>query len=143
MGWESAIIRVIGVPKEIKDQEGRVSMQPDGVSELAHHGHEAIVESGAGMGAGFTDEEYETAGAKLVDSPDELFVASDLIVKVKEPVEEEYHRFRDNQLSLKTASARSAPSSVTSQSLCPMSRRTRCSRSSLDLTVRWRFSSTV
>ena len=58
--------RVVGVPKEIKDQEGRVSMQPDGVAELVHHGHEVVVEAGAGRGAGFTDEEYEEAGARLV-----------------------------------------------------------------------------
>jgi len=50
---------VVGVPKEIKDMEGRVSMQPDGVTELVHHGHEVVVQSGAGGGAGFTDEEYE------------------------------------------------------------------------------------
>ena len=49
---------VVGVPKEIKDLEGRVSMQPDGVTELVHHGHEVLVQSGAGGGAGFTDEEY-------------------------------------------------------------------------------------
>ena len=78
--------RVVGVPKEIKDQEGRVSMQPDGVAELVHHGHEVVVEAGAGRGAGFTDEEYEEAGARLVDGPEEVFEAADLIVKVKEPI---------------------------------------------------------
>ncbi len=88
---------VVGVPKEIKDLEGRVSMQPDGVAELVHHGHEVLVQSGAGRGAGFTDEEYEAAGARLVDGPDEVFEAADLIVKVKEPVPEEYDRFREGQ----------------------------------------------
>ena len=88
---------VVGVPKEIKDMEGRVSMQPDGVAELLHHGHEAVVESGAGLGAGFTDEEYEEAGARLVGSPDEVFEAAELIVKVKEPIPEEYDRFREGQ----------------------------------------------
>src|ERR671915_397747 len=87
--------RVVGVPKEIKDQEGRVSMQPDGVAELVHHGHEVVVEAGAGLGAGFRDEEYEEAGARLVDGPDEVFEAADLIVKVKEPIPEEYDRFRE------------------------------------------------
>src|SRR5918998_1144320 len=86
---------VVGVPKEIKDQEGRVSMQPDGVTELVHHGHEVVVESGAGAGAGFTDEEYEAGGAKLVPSADEVFEAAQLIVKVKEPIPEEYDRFRE------------------------------------------------
>ena len=88
---------VVGVPKEIKDLEGRVSMQPDGVTEIVHHGHEVLVQSGAGGGAGFTDEEYEAAGARLVDGPDEVFASADLIVKVKEPVPEEYDRFREGQ----------------------------------------------
>src|ERR687885_266868 len=88
---------VVGVPREIKDQEGRVSMQPDGVVELVHHGHEVFVESGAGRGSGFTDEEYAAAGARVVDGPDEVFEAADLIVKVKEPVPEEYDRFREGQ----------------------------------------------
>jgi alanine dehydrogenase len=86
---------VVGIPKEIKDMEGRVSMQPDGVAELVHHGHEVYVQAGAGEGAGFSDEEYEEADARLVDGPDEVFEASDLIVKVKEPVPEEYDRFRE------------------------------------------------
>jgi alanine dehydrogenase len=86
---------VVGVPKEIKDQEGRVSMQPDGVAELAHHGHEVVVEEGAGAGAGFDDEEYVEADARVVGSADEVFEAADLIVKVKEPVPEEYDRFRE------------------------------------------------
>jgi alanine dehydrogenase len=88
---------VVGVPKEIKDMEGRVSMQPDGVAELVHHGHDVVVQAGAGNGAGFSDEEYEEAGARLVDGPDEVFEAADLIVKVKEPVPEEYDRFREGQ----------------------------------------------
>ena len=88
---------VVGVPKEIKDMEGRVSMQPDGVTELVHHGHEVVVQSGAGGAAGFIDEEYEAAGARLVDGPEEVFESADLIVKVKEPVPEEYDRFREGQ----------------------------------------------
>lgn len=88
---------VVGVPKEIKDMEGRVSMQPDGVTELVHHGHEVVVQSGAGKGAGFTDEEYAATGARLVDGPDEVFEAADLIVKVKEPIPEEYDRFKEGQ----------------------------------------------
>jgi alanine dehydrogenase len=88
---------VVGVPKEIKDMEGRVSMQPDGVAELVHHGQEVVVQAGAGDGAGFSDEEYEEAGARLVDGPDEVFEAADLIVKVKEPVPEEYDRFKEGQ----------------------------------------------
>jgi alanine dehydrogenase len=90
-----AMATVVGIPKEIKDMEGRVSMQPDGVAELVHHGHEVYVQAGAGEGSGFSDEEYEEAGARLVDGPDEVFESSDLIVKVKEPVPEEYDRFRE------------------------------------------------
>ena len=56
----------IGVPKEIKDMEGRVSMQPDGVAELVHYGNEVYVQTGAGEGSGFSDEEYVEAGARLV-----------------------------------------------------------------------------
>ncbi|MDQ4062310.1 MAG: alanine dehydrogenase [Actinomycetota bacterium] len=88
---------VIGVPKEVKDNERRVSMQPDGVTEMVHHGHEVVVEKGAGVGAGFEDEEYESCGARLVASAGEVFEAADLIVKVKEPVPEEYDRFREGQ----------------------------------------------
>ena len=88
---------MVGVPKEIKDMEGRVSMQPEGVAELVHHGHEVFVQAGAGEGAGFSDEEYDEAGARLVDGPNEVFESSDLIVKVKEPVPEEYDRFREGQ----------------------------------------------
>src|SRR5919106_1662867 len=87
----------VGVPKEIKDMEGRVSMQPDGVAEMVHHGHEVVVQGGAGGGAGFSDEEYREGGGRVVDGPDEVFEAADLIVKVKEPVPEEYDRFREGQ----------------------------------------------
>jgi alanine dehydrogenase len=88
---------VIGVPKEVKDNERRVSMQPEGVTELVHHGHEVVVEAGAGIGAGFEDEEYVSCGARVVDTPDEVFEAAGLIVKVKEPVPEEHDRFREGQ----------------------------------------------
>ena len=96
-GKGTLMATVVGVPKEIKDMEGRVSMQPDGVAELVHHGHEVVVQAGAGNGAGFTDQEYGEAGARLVDGPEEVFEAADLIVKVKEPVPEEYDRFREGQ----------------------------------------------
>jgi alanine dehydrogenase len=88
---------VVGVPKEIKDNENRVSVQPDGVAELVHHGHEVLVQAGAGEGSRFPDEEFAAAGAKLVAGADEVFAGADLIVKVKEPVEPEYHRFRPGQ----------------------------------------------
>jgi alanine dehydrogenase len=92
-----AVTTVIGVPKEIKDMEGRVSMQPDGVAELVHYGNEVYVQAGAGAGSGFSDEEYDEAGGRVVDGPEEVFEAADLIVKVKEPVPEEYDCFREGQ----------------------------------------------
>jgi alanine dehydrogenase len=104
MGAATGLIRegvlmatVIGVPKEVKDNERRVSMQPDGVTELVHHGHEVVVEAEAGIGAGFEDEEYESCGARVVDTSDEVFEAAGLIVKVKEPVPEEHDCFREGQ----------------------------------------------
>ena len=87
----------VGIPKEVKDMENRVAMQPDGVMELAHHGHEVIVQAGAGLGAGFDDEEYASCEARIVESAEEVFDAADLIVKVKEPVPEEYDLFREGQ----------------------------------------------
>lgn len=89
--------RVIGIPAEVKDNERRVSMQPDGASELVHHGHEVVVESGAGAGAGFSDEEYAAAGSRVVASAEEVFAEAELIVKVKEPTPWEYGLFRDGQ----------------------------------------------
>jgi alanine dehydrogenase len=88
---------IVGVPKEIKDNENRVSVQPDGVAELVHAGHEVLVESGAGEGSRFPDSEFAAAGAKLTASVDEVFAGADLIVKVKEPIAAEYHRFREGQ----------------------------------------------
>jgi alanine dehydrogenase len=88
---------VVGVPTEIKDNENRVSMQPDGVAEVVHHGHRVLVQAGAGAGSRFADAEFAEAGAEIVGTADEVFAAADLIVKVKEPVPEEYHRFRAGQ----------------------------------------------
>jgi alanine dehydrogenase len=91
------VAAVVGVPKEIKEQEGRVAMQPDGVTELVHHGHEVVIQAGAGVGAGFDDEEYSSCGAHIVNSAEEVFETAGLIVKVKEPVPEEYDLFREGQ----------------------------------------------
>ncbi len=88
---------VVGVPTEIKDNENRVAMQPDGVTELRHHGHRVLVQSGAGAGSRFSDDEYRAAGATVTDTADDVFAEADLIVKVKEPVPAEYHRFREGQ----------------------------------------------
>jgi alanine dehydrogenase len=86
---------VVGVPKEVKDGEMRVSMQPDGIAEVIHHGHEVVVQEGAGVGAGFDDEEYAEAGARIVGSAEEVFEAADLIAKVKEPTPEEYELLKE------------------------------------------------
>ncbi len=81
---------IIGLPREIKEQEFRVALTPSGVYQLAKRGHEVIVERSAGAGAGFPDAEYEHAGARLVDSHDAVFAKADLIVKVKEPLPSEF-----------------------------------------------------
>lgn len=89
---------IIGLPKEIKNNENRVGLTPGGVSALVHHGHDVIVEANAGTGSGFTDDEYIAEGAKIYHSKNELFNAADLIVKVKEPLAEEYDLFRPGQI---------------------------------------------
>ncbi|MGP3724452.1 alanine dehydrogenase [Cereibacter sphaeroides] len=88
----------IGCPKEIKPQEFRVGLTPHAACEAASHGHEVLVEAGAGAGAGFSDEDYRAAGARLVDTAEELFAAAELIVKVKEPQPVERQRLREGQL---------------------------------------------
>jgi alanine dehydrogenase len=85
----------VGVPKEVKNHEYRVAITPVGAHELAEHGHEVFVEKGAGAGSQIMDEEYVAAGAKILDSADEVWGNADLVLKVKEPVEEEYHRLRE------------------------------------------------
>ena len=88
----------IGCPKEIKAQEFRVGMTPATCREAVVHGHEVVVEAGAGIGAGFPDEMYEAAGARLMPSPEEIFEAADLIVKVKEPQPGERKMLREGQV---------------------------------------------
>ncbi len=88
---------IIGVPKEIKSDEFRVSMTPSGVKELVKETHSVYVEKEAGAGSGFSDEEYLNAGAVVVDTAKEVFDISEMIVKVKEPIESEYKLFKQNQ----------------------------------------------
>ena len=85
----------VGVPKEVKNHEYRVAITPVGAHELTEHGHEVFVEKGAGTGSQITDEEYVAAGAKILDGADEVWGTADLVLKVKEPVAEEYHRLRE------------------------------------------------
>nr|WP_227463927.1 alanine dehydrogenase [Nocardioides lijunqiniae] len=85
----------VGVPKEVKNREYRVAMTPVGVHELSAHGHEVVVERGAGVGSSIPDEAYVAAGATILDSADEVWGSAEMVVKVKEPVAEEYHRLRE------------------------------------------------
>src|ERR1700761_5557718 len=89
---------IIGVPKEIKQQEYRVALLPSGAYQLTKRGHEVVVECGAGAGAGFPDSEYKQAGAKLVDSHKAVFDQADMIVKVKEPLPSEFKLLRPGQI---------------------------------------------
>jgi alanine dehydrogenase len=89
---------IVGVPKEIKDNESRVGMVPAGVHALVEEGHQVYVESGAGSGSGFENEDYAAAGAKIAATAAEVFARSDMIVKVKEPVGPEYSMLREGQI---------------------------------------------
>ncbi|MFZ1803275.1 MAG: alanine dehydrogenase [Nitrospira sp.] len=89
---------VIGVPKEIKDHEYRVSLTPEGAATLRQSGHEVWLESSAGQGSGFSDDAYRKAGASVAGSKEEVFKRADLIVKVKEPLLAECHLFRPGQV---------------------------------------------
>ena len=86
----------VGVPKEVKNHEYRVAITPIGVHELTAHGHEVFVEQGAGVGSSIHDEEYVAAGAKILPDADEVWGTADMVLKVKEPIQEEYHRLRDD-----------------------------------------------
>ena len=88
---------LIGVPKEIKPQENRVGLVPGSVREVIRAGGQVIVEQHAGLGIGISDEDYKKAGAKVVETADEVFECADLIVKVKEPQPIECHRLREGQ----------------------------------------------
>jgi alanine dehydrogenase len=84
----------VGIPTEVKDHEYRVAVTPDGARELAARGHDVLVQRGAGEGAGFPDTDYEAAGCDLIDTADGLWAQAELVVKVKEPVPDEYRHLR-------------------------------------------------
>lgn len=86
----------VGVPKEVKNHEYRVAITPVGVHELTEHGHDVFVEKGAGLGSQIPDEEFVGAGATIIDSADDVWGTADMVLKVKEPVAEEYHRLRED-----------------------------------------------
>ena len=89
---------IIGVPKEIKNNENRVGMTPSGVQEMTRRGHVVYVQASAGVNSGFSDEAYTAAGAKILPSIEEVYAKADMIVKVKEPIEREYSLVRKGQL---------------------------------------------
>lgn len=89
---------IVGVPKEIKDRENRVSTTPAGAYEYVARGHQVVVEKGAGIGSGFSDKEYAAAGADVVADHAEVFRRAEMVVKVKEPVAAEYNLLQPNQL---------------------------------------------
>ena len=89
---------IVGVPKEIKSQESRVAITPEGVSEFVRHNHVVLIEKGAGLGSGILDADYLAQGAQILDTPQDVWMKSDLILKVKEPISAEYSRMRKGQI---------------------------------------------
>ena len=89
---------IVGILKEIKTEENRVCMTPAGVEVMIHNGHDVLVEKNAGAGSGFADEAYVKAGAKMVDTPKEIFAAADMVMHVKEPLPPEYDLIRQGQI---------------------------------------------
>jgi alanine dehydrogenase len=89
---------IIGVPKEIKNNENRVALTPAGTQELVKRGHSVQVQKSAGNGSGFLDEDYQKAGATLIDNAAEIFHNAEMIMKVKEPIEQEYKLIKKDQL---------------------------------------------
>ena len=88
---------LVGVPREVKNHEYRVAITPAGVHELTRHGHDVVIEQGAGLGSSIHDDEYVAAGAKILDTADAVWAEAELILKVKEPIAEEYGRMRRGQ----------------------------------------------
>ncbi|WP_433120255.1 alanine dehydrogenase [Micromonospora sp. CA-249363] len=88
----------VGIPREVKNHEYRVAITPAGVNEFTRSGHQVFVESGAGVGSSITDEEFAAAGAKILATADEVWDTAELVLKVKEPIAEEYHRMREGQV---------------------------------------------
>ena len=90
---------LIGVPKEIKSDEHRVALTPAGAEMLAEAGHDLLIERGAGLGSGFSDGFYEGAGAKVLDTADEIWARAEIILKVKEPIKPEWPKMRSGPVS--------------------------------------------
>ena len=89
---------IVGVPKEIKNNEFRVSLLPVGVESLVRAGHQVLIERGAGLGSGIADHDYETVGAETMDNPQDIYAQSQMIVKIKEPQPSEYNLIKKEQV---------------------------------------------
>ena len=92
------LLMIIGIPKEIKDNEYRVALIPSGAGLFVKAGHKVIIQKSAGIGSGFTDNEYKDIGAELVDDAKNVYDKSELIVKVKEPLSAEYPLIKENHI---------------------------------------------
>ena len=88
----------IGVPREIKPQENRIGLTPESVKTLTSNGHEVLIENNGGFEAGFDNDQYKNAGAKIVDRPEDIFNDAEIIVKVKEPLFNEVKMIKENQI---------------------------------------------
>src|SRR3954452_22571082 len=88
----------VGIPREVKDHEYRVAITPAGVNELVSNGHTVFLEKEAGVGSSIPDDDFVAAGASIIGSADDVWAEADLVLKVKEPVPEEYHRMRGDQV---------------------------------------------
>src|SRR4051795_10077079 len=88
----------VGVPREVKNNEYRVAITPSGVNELVRHGHEVFLEREAGIGWAIRDDDFVAAGARILPTADDVWGSSDMVLKVKEPIAEEYHRMRKDQV---------------------------------------------
>ena len=112
----------IGVPKEIKNHEYRVGLNPASAKELLLHGHEVIIETGAAAGIGVSDEVYADMGVKVVDAAEPIFAESDMIVKVKEPIASEYELAKEGQVIFTyfhfASSEKLAKAMIQSKSIC-------------------------
>jgi alanine dehydrogenase len=89
---------IVGVPKELKDNEYRVALTPEGARELTHPGHRVLIERGAGLGSSLNEQRYERAGAEMVETAEEVWRQADMILKVKEPIPTEYEHLREGQI---------------------------------------------
>ncbi|MDT4916419.1 MAG: alanine dehydrogenase [Pseudonocardiales bacterium] len=89
---------LVGVPREVKNNEYRVALTPSGVHELVRHGHDVFVQREAGVGSAITDDDFVAAGAQILPTADDVWATADMVLKVKEPIAEEYHRMRKDQI---------------------------------------------